>query len=114
MLRISCSIASTKSKLIARSITARTIVSSPSCRAIQRSTASMRCSAPSPTARSLRRLEHAGRSLGGAAAYDAAMHRVTDALAALRAKPACQPMDIVRLTEILAGPEAALRLLDAG
>jgi len=42
------------------------------------------------------------------------MHRVTDALAALRAKPACQPMDIVRLTEILAGPEAALRLLDAG
>jgi len=35
MLRISCSIASTKSTLIARSITARTIVSSPSCRAIQ-------------------------------------------------------------------------------
>ncbi|WP_198372432.1 hypothetical protein, partial [Roseomonas rosulenta] len=64
------------------------------------------------TARSLRRLEAAGRKLGGAAAYDAALRKVTDAFAALRGRPEANPADLARLTEILVGPEAALRLLD--
>ncbi|MBR0661381.1 hypothetical protein [Neoroseomonas oryzicola] len=64
------------------------------------------------TARSIRRLEQAGRALGGATAYDAALRRVTDAFGALRAAPGANPADLARLTEILAGPEAALRLLD--
>jgi hypothetical protein len=64
------------------------------------------------TARSLRRLETAGRTLGGASAYDAALRGVTDALATLRARPDANLADLARLTEILAGPEAALRLLD--
>jgi CTP:molybdopterin cytidylyltransferase MocA len=64
------------------------------------------------TARSLRRLEHAGRALGGARAYDAALRRVTDAFVALRDQPQASAADLARLTEILAGPEAALKLLD--
>jgi hypothetical protein len=64
------------------------------------------------TARSLRRLEHAGRALGGASAYDAALRRVTDAFVALRDQPQASAADLARLTEILAGPEAALKLLD--
>jgi len=65
------------------------------------------------TARQLRRLERAGRALGAAPAFDAALRQVTDRLAALRATPGANPADAVRLVEILAGPEAALRLLDA-
>jgi protein-tyrosine-phosphatase len=64
------------------------------------------------TARSLRRLEAAGRALGGASAYDAALRKVTDAFVALRGQPQAQVADLARLTEILAGPEAALKLLD--
>lgn len=64
------------------------------------------------TARSIRRLEQAGRSIGGAAAYDAALRRVTDAFAVLRAAPDACVADLARLTEIVAGPEAALRVLD--
>jgi hypothetical protein len=66
------------------------------------------------TARSLRRLETAGRLLGGASAYDAALRRVTDSFAALRDRPDANAADLARLTEILAGPEAALKLLDGG
>jgi hypothetical protein len=65
------------------------------------------------TARSLRRLEHAGRALGGASAYGATLRQVIDAFGALRDKPGTNLADLARLTEILAGPEAALRLLDA-
>ena len=64
------------------------------------------------TARALKRLEQAGRMLGGASAYDAAQRRMVDAFAAMRAAPGANPADLARLTEILAGPEAALRLLD--
>lgn len=64
------------------------------------------------TARSLRRLETAGRALGGASAYDAALRKVTDAFVALRGQPDSNVADLARLTEILAGPEAALKLLD--
>ncbi|HWT10753.1 MAG TPA: hypothetical protein VN329_16410, partial [Roseomonas sp.] len=64
------------------------------------------------TARALKRLEQAGRVLGGATAYDAAQRRIVDAFATMRAAPGANPADLARLTEILAGPEAALRLLD--
>lgn len=64
------------------------------------------------TARHLRQLERAGRALGAAGAFDATLRRVMDQLAALRAAPGANPADAVRLVEILAGPEAALRLLD--
>lgn len=66
------------------------------------------------TARSLRRLEAAGRKLGGASAYDATLRKVTDSFAALRGRPEANPADLARLTEILVGPEAALKLLDGG
>jgi hypothetical protein len=64
------------------------------------------------TARSLRRLETAGRTLGGASAYDASLRKVTDAFVALRGQPDANAADLARLTEILAGPEAALKMLD--
>jgi len=66
------------------------------------------------TARSLRRLETAGRTLGGATAYDAALRRVTDTFGTLRGKSGASTADLARLTEILAGPEAALRFLEGG
>jgi hypothetical protein len=66
------------------------------------------------TARQLRRLEQAGRALGATSAFDAAANRVTDQIAALRGRPGVNPADLVRMTEILAGPEAAMRLLEAG
>lgn len=66
------------------------------------------------TGRSLRRLETAGRTLGGATAYDAALRRVTDTFGTLRGKSGASTADLARLTEILAGPEAALRFLEGG
>jgi len=66
------------------------------------------------TARQIRRLEQAGRALGAVSAFDAAKHRVTDQIAALRGQPGVNPADLVRMAEILAGPEAAMRLLEAG
>jgi len=39
---------------------------------------------------------------------------VTDGFAALRGRPGVKLADLARLTEILAGPEAALRMLDEG
>lgn len=66
------------------------------------------------SARSLRRLEVAGRSLGGSARYDVTLRRMTEILTNLRNSAAARPADVARLTEIVAGPEAALKLLDAG
>ena len=66
------------------------------------------------TARSLKRLEVAGRMLGGGAGYDAALRRILDGFGTLRRRPGTNPADLARLTEILAGSEAALKLLDAG
>lgn len=63
-------------------------------------------------ARALKRLEQAGRQFGGAPAYDAALRRIVDGFDAMRAQPDANPVDLARLTEILAGPEAALRLLE--
>jgi hypothetical protein len=68
-------------------------------------------------ARELRALQQAGRRLGGAAAYDKAMEAVSTALAALapaaRGGNALRRMDLARTVEILCGPDAAQRLLDA-
>ncbi len=64
-------------------------------------------------ARGLKRLEQAGRHLGGGTAYDAALRRIVETFGAMRRSPDANPADIARLAEILAGPEAALRLLDA-
>jgi hypothetical protein len=63
-------------------------------------------------ARALKRLEQAGRKIGNPAAFDRDLRQVVDALASLRASPAASPVDLARLTEILAGPEEALLLLD--
>ncbi|MEO3470752.1 hypothetical protein AAFN86_02715 [Roseomonas sp. CAU 1739] len=64
------------------------------------------------TARALKRLERAGRVLGGGAAYDLALRQIADALGATRAAPGSNPADLARLAEILVGPEDALKLLD--
>lgn len=66
------------------------------------------------SARALKRLEQAGRSLGGGTAYDGAIRRLADGFAGLSAAPGANRADLARLTEILAGPEAAMRLLDGG
>lgn len=65
------------------------------------------------TARALKRLETAGRSLGAGTAYDAATRRIAQSIAELRTAPGANLADLARLTEIIAGPEAALRFLDA-
>lgn len=65
-------------------------------------------------ARALRRLELAGRSLGGGTAYDSAVRRLTETFAELRAAAAAHPADLARLVEILAGPDEAMKLLDCG
>lgn len=64
------------------------------------------------TARALKRLERAGRSLGGGQAYDVALRQIVDGFRAMRAGPNSSPADLARLVEILAGSEAALKLLD--
>ncbi len=63
-------------------------------------------------ARDLRGLEQAARQLGGGTPYGPMLHA---ALAALAKAPegTLDPIDRVRLTEILAGPDAALALLAA-
>jgi hypothetical protein len=65
-------------------------------------------------ARALKRLEQAGRGLGGGTAYDAAIRRLGDSLVAMRAAPGANIADLARMAEILAGPEAAMRLLEGG
>ncbi|MBP0465640.1 hypothetical protein J5Y09_17065 [Roseomonas sp. PWR1] len=65
-------------------------------------------------ARNLRRLEQAGRQLGGGGAYDATLSRVIGQFGTLCGAGGASLADLARLTEILAGPEAAMRLLDGG
>ena len=40
------------------------------------------------------------------------MRRITDAFRVLRAAPGANIADLARLTEIIAGPEAAMRLFE--
>lgn len=69
-------------------------------------------------ARRLRLLDAAGRRLGDAHAYDGALRGLTERLAALAgraAQPAgLRPIDLARIAEILAGPEAAAAVLEGG
>jgi hypothetical protein len=63
------------------------------------------------TARQLRGLESEARSIGGGEAYDASLR---DAAAAVQAESSTMSLAArVRLVEILAGPEAAMALLEA-
>ncbi|MGG5811293.1 hypothetical protein [Falsiroseomonas sp. CW058] len=63
-------------------------------------------------ARELRQLESAGRRLGGEAAFDRALRDAVARLIALGAAPGgLTRIEIARMVEILAGPEAALPLL---
>ncbi len=64
------------------------------------------------TARTLRVLEIAGRSLGAQAAYQAIMTPAADAIEAMPADTAVPLADRVRLLEILAGSDRALALLE--
>jgi len=64
------------------------------------------------TARALKRLEMAGRGLGGGQTYEAVLRRTFDALVALRVKPESNAADLARLIEILMGADAAAKLLD--
>lgn len=61
-------------------------------------------------ARDLRTLEAAARRLGGGADYDELLEAGANAVAAAGERGALSRMARVRLTEILSGPEAALRL----
>jgi hypothetical protein len=66
------------------------------------------------TARDLRRLAAAGRRLGQDAAFDAAIAEAIPRLLALGAQPrGLGRVELARLVEILAGPEAALPLIPA-
>lgn len=65
-------------------------------------------SALEATARRLRELESDARSLGGGEVYDAQLREAAAAVAGERSRPVVAR---ARLVEILAGPEAALRLL---
>lgn len=61
-------------------------------------------------ARDLRRFEQAARLLGGGAAYDAALRRAAEQVRALPGATQQDHADRVRLVEILAGSEQAVRL----
>lgn len=67
-------------------------------------------------ARGLRGLEAAGRRLGGSGAYDRALRAMAETLARLGARArhpgGLRPMDLARTVEILAGPDAAARVLE--
>lgn len=63
------------------------------------------------TARDIRRLEQAGRRIGGAATYDTLLRETTATVSNGRATPALGKIDRVRMVEILSGPEQALALL---
>ena len=65
-------------------------------------------------ARDLRRFETAARKLGGSAAYDEALRRAADLTGGLAADAPLTRADRIRLAEILAGPERALRLFGLG
>jgi hypothetical protein len=63
------------------------------------------------TARDLRRLEAAGRRLSPEAGFTRVLAEAVPHLAALAAAPGLGRVEVARLVEILAGPEAALPLL---
>ena len=64
------------------------------------------------TARRLRALETAGRRLGGSDTYDALLRQAAASVTGAGADEALGLIHKVRLVEILAGPEAALALLE--
>ncbi len=64
-------------------------------------------------ARSLRSLERAARRIGGGASYDGLLRRTVEEVGSGAAGRALEAVDRVRLVEILAGPEQALKLLEA-
>jgi len=61
-------------------------------------------------ARDLRRLQGAARRFGGGADYDSMLRRAAEAIRDLPPEAALTPADRIRLAEILAGPDVALRL----
>ncbi len=63
--------------------------------------------------RALRRFDAAARRLGGSEVYEAQL-RAAATLAGASDRPELTLVDRARLVELLAGPEAALSLLDAG
>ncbi|WP_257715070.1 hypothetical protein [Roseomonas populi] len=63
------------------------------------------------TARLLRRIESGGRRLGGAEAYDAALQSAAAEVARNGEGAGLSPVERLRLVEMLAGPEVALRLV---
>ncbi len=64
-------------------------------------------------ARDLRKLEAAARKLKAGDRLDALLHRAAGEIGGLRPDGALELADRVRLVEILAGPDAALAMLDA-
>lgn len=66
-------------------------------------------------ARELRGLEDVGRKLGGGPAYDRTLRAMGGTLATLASRATrpdgLRPVDLARLLEILAGPDAAAALL---
>ena len=65
------------------------------------------------SARDLRRFETAARQLGGAQSYDHALRRAAEEVFAMPEAVALTRVERLRLAEILAGPEQALRLFRA-
>jgi hypothetical protein len=66
------------------------------------------------TARHLRELETEARQIGGAETYDAQLQQTVATVKAMAAAGGLSVMRAVRLVEILAGPEAAMSLLEPG
>lgn len=66
------------------------------------------------TARHLRELETEARQIGGGETYDAQLRQTVAAVRAMAGTGGLSPMRAVRLVEILAGPEAAMTLLEPG
>lgn len=64
------------------------------------------------TARELRRFEGQARGLGGAERYDEMLAAAAERVRAIEADGSLTLADKVRMVEILAGPEAALKLLE--
>ena len=64
------------------------------------------------TARSLRALEAEARNFGSGDTYDRLLARAADTVQALRSGGGMELVDRLRLVEILAGSDAALRMLD--
>ncbi len=63
-------------------------------------------------ARDLRALETEARTIGGASTYDLMLRQAAEAIKASPAPGGLERTDQIRLVEILAGPDAALAMLD--